>query len=184
VAEFWTFDNNRTKYAMNSNPIILLVCVLWTMSAMAQEPAVVRSVDVVDYGIYRIELTGQHVPMPSAGAGAIQPASRVVLIAKTNEIPATIGTTFGFQFILNGSPVGGVAAVDIIVEHPAFHKPDGEISKTTDRVPWRYRIGETVGYTYTFDHDWEAVTGVWKIQVWQGGKILAGKEFIVKSGTK
>jgi hypothetical protein len=169
---------------MNPNPIIILASVLWTMSAIAQEPVVVRSVDVVDYGIYRIELTGQNVPMPSAGAGAVQPASRVVLVAKTNEVPATIGTTFGFQFILKGTPVGGVAVVDIIVEHPAFKKPDGEITRTSDKVPWPYRIGETVGYTYTFDHDWEAVTGVWKIQVWQGGKIFASKEFIVKAGVK
>ena len=43
-------------------------------------------------------------------------------------------------------------------------------------VPWRYRIREQVGYTYTFDHDWEAATGIWKIQVWQSGKILASKE--------
>jgi hypothetical protein len=169
---------------MNSNLIITFAVVFWTVAAVAQEPAVVRSADVVDYGIYRIELTGERLPTPFTGAGAVQPASRAVLIAKTNEIPAIIGTTFGFQFVLDGSPAGGIAAVDIVVDHPAFKKPNGETTKTEDRVPWRYRIGEIVGYTYTFDHDWETVTGIWKIQVWQGGKILAGKEFIVKPGIK
>jgi hypothetical protein len=169
---------------MNSNPTIMLAIVLWTVSAPAQEPAVVLSADVVDYGIYRIELTGQHIPMPSAAAGWVQPARRAVLIAKTNEVPATIGTTFGFQFVLKGMPAGGVAAVDVIVEHPTFKIPGGEVTKTRDSVPCSYKIGETAGYTYTFDHDWEAVTGTWKIQVWQGGNMLAAKDFIVKPGAK
>ncbi len=169
---------------MKSSLIITLASLVGTMLVVAQEQAIVQSADVLDYGIYRIELTGEHVPMPSAGAGAVQPASRVVLVAQTNQIPTNLGTTFGFQFVLNGKPVGAVADVDIIVEHPAFKKPDGETTGTSDKVPWRYRIGEKVGYTYTFDHDWEALPGKWTIEVWRGGKRLAGKEFTVQPRAK
>src|SRR6266478_1420083 len=69
---------------MKSSLIITLASLVGTMLVVAQEQAIVQSADVLDYGIYRIELTGEHVPMPSAGAGAVQPASRVVLVAQTN----------------------------------------------------------------------------------------------------
>jgi hypothetical protein len=166
---------------MNRFLIVTLAGMVWATAMGAQEPAIVQSVEIVDYGIYRIELTGEHVPMPSAGATAVQPASRAVLIAKTNQIPSTLGTTFGIQFILAGKPVGAVADVVIIVEHPAFKKSDGKMTGTSDKVPWRYIIGEKGCYTYTFDHDWEAVPGKWSMEVWQGGNKLAGKDFVVNS---
>lgn len=164
-------------------PAILAVLLLKT-AAIAQGVTVIESAEIIDYGIYRIELTGQHVPMPSAGAGAVQPALRAVLVAQTNQISAILGTTFGLHFMLIGKPAGAAAKVDIIVEHPAFKKPDGKTTGTSDKVPWSYRIGEKVGYTYTFDHDWEAVPGTWKIEVWRDGKKLAGKDFLVKAERK
>jgi hypothetical protein len=169
---------------MKMSLIIILAGFICAPAAVAQESVVVQSVGIVDYGIYRIELTGERVPVPSAGAGVVRPASRAVLIFQTNQIPATLGTTFGFQFILESKPVGAVAGVDIVVEHPPFKKPNGETTSTLDKVPWRYRIGEKVGYTYTFDHEWEAVPGKWTIEVWQGGRRLVGKDFVVKSERK
>jgi uncharacterized protein DUF3859 len=159
--------------------VLTLASISWVTAMVAQEPAVVRSAEIVDFGIYRIKLTGQHVPQLSTGAGEIHPVSNVVLVTKTNQIPATVGTTFGLMFILNGTPSEAKTDVDIVVEHPAFQKPNGETTGTSDKVPWRYRIGERVGYTYTFDHDWEAVPGKWAIEIWRGGKKLVAKEFIV-----
>lgn len=159
--------------------VLILAVITWVTSSVAQEPAVVRSAEILDFGIYRIKLTGQHVPQSSTAAGEIHPVSNVVLVAKTNQVPATVGTTFGLMFIFNGTPSEATAEVDIVVDHPAFKKPDGDTTSTSDKVPWRYRLGERVGYTYTFDHDWEAVPGKWAIEVWQGGKKLVAKEFIV-----
>ena len=148
-------------------------------AAIAQESVIVKSAEMVDYGIYKIELTGNHVAVPSAAAGAVQPAYQAVLVAETNQISATIGNCFGLQFILRGTPDGAWADVVIVVNHPAFKKPDGTVSGNSDRVPWHYRIGEKVGYTYTLDHDWEAVSGKWTIEIWRGKERLVGKEFLV-----
>jgi hypothetical protein len=161
--------------------ILTLMSITWVTATVAQEPTVVRSAEIVDFGIYRIELTGRHIPLSSTGAGEIHPVSVAVLVAKTNQIPATVGTTFGLTFILNGTPSEATADVDVVVEHPAFKKPDGTTTGTSDKVLWRYRIGQRVGYTYTFDHDWEAVPGKWVIEIWQGGKNLVVREFIVTS---
>lgn len=161
---------------------ITLVVSIWATMVIAQEPAIVSSVEIVDYGVYRIQLTGERVPMPSAGAGGVRPASRAVLVVKTNQIPATLGTTFGLRFILVGDPVGAVADVDIVVNHPPFKDSTVKATSNSDRVPWHYRIGEKAGYTYTFDHDWEAVPGKWSIEVWQAENMLARENFFVISG--
>jgi hypothetical protein len=113
----------------------------------------------------------------------VRPASRAVLIAQTNEIPAKVGTTFGYQIVVNGSPTGALADFEVVV-HPAFTKPDGKVTDTKDRVPWRYWIGKQSSYTYTFDYDWEAVPGNWLIEIWRNGKRLASKEFVVGAGGK
>jgi len=57
--------------------------------------------------------------------------------------------------------------------------PNGEITPTTDKVPWSYVIGQKQGYTYTFDNEWEAVPGKWSIQIWFRGKKLAERDFEV-----
>jgi len=139
----------------------------------------VQAVDIVEYGTYRIQLAGEHLQVPSAAAGVVEPASRARLIATTNQVPAVVGTTFGCHFVIKGEPIGTPVMLDIVVEHPAFRKPGGETTGTTDKVPWQYVIGRKVGYTYTFDNAWEAVPGVWAIQVWHEGKRLAEQKFIV-----
>ena len=171
------------KNTLQSLLVIAFISFVWT-TAIAQESVTVQSAEMVDYGIYKIELTGDHVPVASTGAGAVQPAYRAVLVTTTNQIPSTIGNCFGFQFILHGTPDGALADVIIKVNHPAFRKPDGSVSGNSDAVPWRYRIGEKVGYTYTLDHDWEAVPGKWSIEIWRGKERLVGKEFVVKAADK
>ena len=152
-----------------------------TLAANAQNSAVVKSATLTDYGIYRIKLTGEHIMTATAESGAIQPASESILIAKTNQVPAVVGTTFGFHFTLKEEPAGAPAQVVVIVKHPPFKKPNGEITGTTDRIPWWYRTDQRVGYTYTFDHQWEAAPGVWTFEVWDGEQKLVAQEFAVYS---
>ena len=164
---------------MKNRLIIIWVIFIWGLTVRTSGQATVQSVEVVDHGIYKIELTGDRVPVTSAGAGAVQPVSRAVLVATTNQIPAKIGITFGCHFVPRGQPDGAVVDLTILVRHPVFRKPDGSKTGPLDVVPWRYRIGEVAGYTYTFDHDWEAVPGKWSIEVWFSGEKLSGVDFAV-----
>jgi len=174
------FFVRRLAYSfMKIRLIIVYAILVLGLAGRAQAQGTVQSLEIVDHGIYKIELTGEHVLAPSAGAGAVQPASRAVLVATTNQIPPKIGITFGCHFIPHGEPDGAIVDLTILVRHPAFRKPDGSKTSPLDVVPWRYRIGEVAGYTYTFDHDWEAVPGKWSIEVWRGQEKLAAVDFVV-----
>jgi hypothetical protein len=150
------------------------------VTASAQTSSSVQSAEIVEYGIYRIALTGEHIPLSSTAAGAVEPAAGVRLITTANRVPAVVGTTFGCLFVVRGEPTGAPVTLDIVVEHPPFDKAPGQKTGTTDRVPWPYVIGQKVGYTYTLDNDWEAVPGDWSIQVWYRGRKLAEQKFIVE----
>ncbi len=151
-------------------------------TASAQTSPSVQSAEIVEYGIYRIALTGEHVPLSSTSAGAVEPATGARLIVTTNRIPATVGTTFGCLFMVKGEPAGAPVILDIVVEHPPFQKAPGDKSGTRDTVPWPYVIGQKAGYTYTLDNDWEAVPGNWSIQVWYRKRKLAEQKFVVEAG--
>ena len=163
---------------------IVLGSSIFSTDLTAQEAPVVRSVEVVDFGTYRMEAKEKPIPMPSASSGAVQLVPSAVLIAQGNRIPATLKTTFGFHFILKGEPIGAEANVDTVVKHPAFKKPDGTMTSTTENLSCHYKIGEVVGFLYEFTNAWEAVPGKWTIEIWQGGKKLAGKEFEVQPERK
>jgi hypothetical protein len=149
--------------------------------AGAQTVPSVQSAAIVEYGIYRIALSGAHLPLSSTAAGAVEPAAGVHLITATNRIPAVVGTTFGCLFVVKGEPTGARVTLDIIVEHPPFEKAPGQKTGTTDTVRWPYVIGQKAGYTYTFDNGWEAVPGDWSIQVWYQGKKLSERRFVVEA---
>lgn len=135
-----------------------------------------------DSGIYMLENRVGLVKQSTAvSAEYLQPAQTAVLLSSTNVIPATVGTTFGFRFVLQGEPEDGTVGVEIVVRHPAFVKPDGTVTEEVDRIPWRYSLGEEVGYTYTFDHEWEAVAGEWSFEIWHHGQKLAACGFSVRS---
>src|ERR1700684_1338796 len=89
---------------MMNRMLALVFAVGLGVTANAQTSPSVQSAEIVEYGVYRITLTGEHVPLSSTSAGAVEPATGVRLIATTNRVPATVGTTFGCLFIVKGEP--------------------------------------------------------------------------------
>jgi hypothetical protein len=161
--------------------LVLIFAVALVTNSSAQTSPSVQSAEIVEYGIYRIKFTGEHIPLSSTSAGAIEPAAGVRLITATNHVPSAVGVTFGCLFVVKGEPIGAPVTLDIVVEHPPFQKAPGDKTSTQDKIPWPYVIGQKAGYTYTFDNDWEAVPGNWLIQVWYHGRKLAEQKFFVET---
>jgi len=136
---------------------------------------------ILDAGIYALEQRNTPIASSSVSAAILQPVRKAVLLAQTNLVPARVGTTFGCRFVFDTqAPDTHVDAV-IVVRHPPFSKLSQETANTIDTVYWRYPCGQEVGYTYTFDHDWEAVSGEWVVEVWHDGTKLVERRFIVRA---
>jgi hypothetical protein len=148
-------------------------------AANAQTP-LVESAEIVEFGIYKIERSGEHIQIPSTASGGVKTATWAHLVTATNRVPAEVGTTFGCHFVVKGEPTNAAVTLEIVVEHPPFEKTAGQKTGTVDKVPWQYVIGQKVGYTYTFDEPWEAVPGDWSIQVWYRQKKLTEQKFLVE----
>jgi hypothetical protein len=145
--------------------------------AYAQTPQIER-IDVVDYGIY----TATVISAQRDAQGILQSTSdNPQHLETTRNIPAQLGTRFGFRFTVVGTPKA--AAVQL---RKITIPPSGGLQNPTSNQPI-YRseniITATVGepqYTaYKFDDPWELVNGTWTIEIWYGDRKLLSQSFTV-----
>jgi hypothetical protein len=170
---------NQRPEGGDMHRVLLIALMLGVAVAVeAQTVPVVREGKIVEYGIYQIARTGEHIAMSSTAAGAVEPAKSAELVTATNRVPAVVGKTFGCMFVVDGEPEGATVTLEIVVEHPPFERTPGEKTGTMDRVPYSYMIGQKAGYTYSLDNAWEAVPGNWSIQVRYQGRKLAEQKFV------
>lgn len=157
----------------------LALLTLLTAGAEAQTLQI-HGVNVIDYGIYSGE-SEQAQAAPDTAVGVIIPVHNAQLVATTRTIPARLGTRFGFRFELVGVPTGNIATLHYVTifPPPGLQNPATSQVKTQSDFDWNVRVGEVTGKYYTFDNDWEAVPGIWTMQVWYQGRKLAEQSFNV-----
>ena len=105
-----------------------------------------------------------------------------ILLVPTNRIPAKIGVRFGMKFEISDVPEpDGLAQVTVIVRYPPITKPDGTVSvgfKRSEEAP--VKKGKVTGWWwYSFDHDYELVTGDWEIEIQFRGQKICSQTFKV-----
>ncbi|HSY42969.1 MAG TPA: DUF3859 domain-containing protein [Candidatus Acidoferrum sp.] len=139
---------------------------------------------ISDYGIFKE--TGDQdsfgAPQSPSGVGHII-HSPPMLVATTNRIPAKLGIGFGVAYEVQNPAAedGEQLNAEIRVSYPSITRPDGSISKSfTTYNQSFYQKHKAIGsIVYTFDHDYEVVTGTWRFEVTVGGKLIGNKEFTV-----
>lgn len=148
----------------------------FTATAYAVE---VLGVEIVDYGIYTAETT-KRVGEGITGKG-LHVSKSFHFTHRTTKIPATLNIRFGLSYIVKGSPMGETIELKQItlfpisgVKNPRTQKVLHISERSFPRV-----IGEKYGVGYTFDEPWEAVPGIWVIQLWYGDRKLTEQIFNV-----
>jgi hypothetical protein len=157
----------------------LVFMLLASTGAQAQDGQVKR-IDVVEYGIYTTS-TESAMTAPDAPGGTIKHTTNIRHAATTRTIPAQLGVEFGFLFTVVGKPAGAKVPLHVIALFPAPGLQDSASQKhfgqaAYDRVD---AIAPGAYLSYTFDHDWELVPGVWTFQIWSQGRMLAEQKFTV-----
>src|SRR4029077_16500051 len=70
-----SFCPSTSKKTTMRHVTMIILAVAMAASVSAQT-ALVQSAEIVEFGIYKIELTGEHIQAPSTAAGAVEPATR------------------------------------------------------------------------------------------------------------
>ena len=101
----------------------------------------------------------------------------------TNQVPAKLGSLFGFHFEINGLPYanGNLLLVTITRVHPTFTLPDGKRSNGGSVV---YRLpisrGRADGWaTQRLDHNYQLLPGKWHYELKVLGSTLLEQTFDV-----
>jgi hypothetical protein len=145
--------------------------------AVAQQPAV-RGFALVEAGIY----TRKIVSSARDSNGVVQNViSDPQLVAGTRRIPAKLGVSFGFRFLITGAPAGAKVTLRKEVRYPApGARPPGSasalaLSSASTDVPLN-----RVRFTgYTLAEPWELIPGRWVISLWLGDRKLSEQQFTV-----
>jgi hypothetical protein len=145
----------------------------------AQAPQVER-IDVVEYGIYTTT-TESAQAAPDAPGGTIKHTGNIRHAATTRVVPAQLGVEFGFRFNVVGTPAGAKVPLHVLAYFPPPGLNDTENKKQFNQAGYDRTdaIGPGGYLSYTFDHDWELVPGVWTLQIWNDGRMLVEQKFTV-----
>lgn len=166
---------------MKSLVIALSLVALCACDAPVKTP---QSVQLLEFGTFKKLASHDDVRAPGAIAGARHAVSKVELLECTTNIPARVGTSFGFRVMMPGKPSGNVVPCTAKCLHPRLTDPSSGHSSEVEEWDTSGLAGEE-GYTgYTFDNDWELVPGPWTIQVFVNSKLMIEKIFNVYSPTK
>jgi hypothetical protein len=160
---------------------LLVPMVLASVGACAQVPQVDR-IDVVEYGLYTANTDSRRAE-PNTATGTVSMISNIQHAVTTLTVPAQQGVRFGYRFVVAGAPAGAAVPLHMVTVFP----PPGLTNPATQQLKARseYDVTVPIGTTefrgYNLTNDWEVVPGIWKIQVWYQGQMLAQQEFTVVS---
>jgi hypothetical protein len=161
---------------------IILPCVIAMLlcSTANAQTAQVERIDVVEYGLYTTSAGGK-LASENVPSGTVTNKKDIRHVQTTNVVPGQLGIEFGLRFNIVGSPAGTVVPLHVVAIFPAqgLHDPSAGRTFTTAEYDRADAIGPGGYLSYTFDHDWEVVPGVWTFQIWNQGRKLAEQQFTV-----
>ena len=161
-------------------PLILIVAIstfVFRVVAQDQGSVSVTGADITEVGIYTARVI-KAFDVPGVVGGTNQGLDSFTLIQATTNVPARLGTRFGFRYSIRGTPSNAPIVLTMVGEHPPLK--DSRTGKTQTRDV--YELQSWIGQTYTsysLDEEQELIPGRWKFQVWHKGKKLCDQSFMV-----
>ncbi|MCH8842534.1 MAG: DUF3859 domain-containing protein [SAR324 cluster bacterium] len=131
--------------------------------------AEIAGIDIVRFGIYTRD----------AEAGASQADSGLRLVQQTDFIPAITGDNFYVEYVVTGEPEGAAITVEerVTLTPMGVENPSGDRFFVKSRKQRKGRIGGRYLAGWGLDEGEYIEPGVWKVQIWIDGALLAEKMF-------
>lgn len=131
-------------------------------------------------GVYALTDTEKKMPERDSVTGFVTEGGRVFHSATTN-VALLKGSSFGFDFRIDGVPTNRPVRLTHLVTHPTMKKADGSI--LTKQAFDRDVIGNNGNISgtlwYTLREDYELVPGLWTLSVLDGNSVLVERTFTV-----
>jgi len=144
---------------------------------LTQDAVSVTGAKVTEVGIYTARVI-KTFDVSSVVGGTNQGLDSFTLVQATTNVPARVGTRFGFRFTIHGTPSNAPIVLTMVGKHPPLKNPKTGKTQTRDAYELQSWIGQT--YTsYSFDEEWELIPGKWKFEVWHKAKKLCEQSFTV-----
>jgi hypothetical protein len=140
-----------------------------------QPPPSGPTVTVLDLGTYAA--TGKIINNPTAATGEISLNYSLAPppLTVTRNIPAKVGTLFGFRFWLEGD--AAAVPLTVRVAHPPIN---GKTFTTYTLDTLDAPTGATHGAFYSIETEAEDVPGEWVIEILHDGEVLAREVFTLE----
>jgi hypothetical protein len=138
--------------------------------------------NILTYGLYKKNSNGKSVKVEGTENEYVQTAG-FNHIETTRDIPAKLGTYFGFEVELFDLPPGEEIKLDIYVTHPPLKMNVGAAISTEDSYWLRTTVPEDGSYKsaewFGLTKEEELIPGKWVYQYYLDKKLLLEQEFIV-----
>jgi hypothetical protein len=143
------------------------------------QSGVVDRIEILDVGLFSVQRTKDIID-PGVTAGK-RYEGVMRFLQPTTQVAALIGASFGIRYRVVGARPGSSVAIRVVWRFPSqglLNPARGETVYQEEHTLTRV-IGESAANTYTFDSPWEAVPGIWAIELWHGDRKLAEQSFTV-----
>src|SRR3954466_4312864 len=111
---------------------------------LAQDTVAVTSAKVTEAGIYTARVI-KTFDIPGVTGGTNEGLDSFTLVQATTNVPARIGTRFGFRYTIHGTPSNAPIVLKMVAEHPHYKDPKTGKIQTRDE----YELQSWIGQTYT-----------------------------------
>lgn len=152
------------------------ICLLG-LSNSAQETARVTSVEIIEAGIYTGKVT-RTVEVPGVISGKWKGLESFTLLQATTNVPARVGTTFGFRYRINATPTNTPVRLTMVGEHPPIIDPKTGKPQTKDTYQFTALLRDSFA-SFVFDEEWEVAPGKWRFEIWHQDEKFCEQEFLV-----
>lgn len=159
----------------------VLILLLIALAGCGSQTKAPQGVQLLEYGTFRKLSSERDVRDPGSTTGTRHAVAQVALVECTTNVPARIGTSFGFRVRFPGIPSNKVVPCTAKCLHPELHDSSSGRTSVIDQWDTSGLSGEDGFIGYTLDNAWEVVPGPWTLQVFLDSKLVVEKTFNVVS---
>jgi hypothetical protein len=98
-------------------------------------------------------------------------------INRTDQVPGRVGITFGIYYTVNGEHEGRRIRFREVYRYPKPGMRIGKKRHLSEEIKVKGKIGEPQFTGFGFDEEEEILEGIWTIEVWFDGELLASQNF-------